>query len=112
MAVKNIAVSIDPRDFMKGDVVITKRTYAGAASSFKTKCTRCGEFFKTTYRRMGRLGTPRACEVRNIPQCSPCRSRYRKNRTPAPITDPSRLLPAHPQAGLLSQLELPACALA
>lgn len=66
---------------MLGDVVITKRTYVGSnrgATKLQTRCSNCGELFPAQYRRMGRIGTPRACEVRNIPQCSPCRSRYTK----------------------------------
>lgn len=87
MSLKHIRTRVDHDAWTKGDVVIVKKTYAGIAldgsrnaKAMSTRCTKCGGFFPTQYRRMGRIGTKRACEVRNIPQCSPCRSRYHKER--------------------------------
>lgn len=76
-----IRVAIDQADFMKGDVVIVKRTFVqgrelASTPKLLTRCSSCKEFFPTQYRRMGRAGTRRACEVRNVPQCSKCRGRY------------------------------------
>jgi hypothetical protein len=78
MSLKHIRTAVDPDLFMKGDVFIVKRTYANSNGRGKheTICTRCEKPFPTQYRRMGRFGTARACEVRNIPQCPPCRGRY------------------------------------
>lgn len=73
---QHIRVSIDHELFMKGDVIITKRTFLGPKGKLETICTSCDETFPTTYRRMGRLGSKRALEVRNVPQCPKCRARH------------------------------------
>jgi hypothetical protein len=55
-----------------GDVIVLKHQYLTPKGSLLTVCSRCGLLFPTTFRRMKRG----RCEVRNVPQCSPCRSRY------------------------------------
>jgi hypothetical protein len=99
---QHISVAVNPDLILKGDVIIIKRTYFDPSAPMRlvTKCTRCAGTFPTELRRMQSLDSygKRRCEVRNIPQCPPCRSRYPK-KCPSylgiPITDPSRLLPAH-----------------
>ena len=84
MTVEHIRASIDRADVMKGDVVIVKRTYFDprqpVGQQLRTICTRCGDSFPTQFRRMGAFGSARACEVRNIPECSDCRSSYRRKK--------------------------------
>jgi hypothetical protein len=81
MSLQHIRTAVDPEQILKGDVVIIKRTYASFAGSgqHRTKCTKCGNLFPTEYRRMAKSGK-RQLEVRNIPQCRPCRSRYHAER--------------------------------
>jgi hypothetical protein len=107
MSLKHIRTAIDPEQFMKGDVVIVKRTYVNVLGNGKheTRCTHCSKFFPTTYRRMGRYGTARACEVRNVPQCSKCRGRYRKPRySPSDVYGSSPGLDALRDAAALKRL--------
>jgi hypothetical protein len=74
-----IRTLVDHAAITKGDVVIAKHILPTPAGLLSV-CTRCGGLFKTTYRRMAPLAKrgPRSCEVRSVPQCSPCRSSYRK----------------------------------
>jgi hypothetical protein len=82
MSLTHIRTAIDREQFTKGDVVIVKRTIVDASQpagkQMKTICTKCGELFPTSFRRMGPLGSKRACEVRNVPVCVACRGSYRK----------------------------------
>jgi hypothetical protein len=77
MSLQHIRTAVDPDLVLKGDVVIIKRTYTDHAGrgQHRTVCTRCSNLFPTELRRMASSGS-RALEVRNIPQCRPCRSRY------------------------------------
>jgi serine/threonine protein kinase HipA of HipAB toxin-antitoxin module len=77
MSLQHIRTAVDPELVLKGDVVIIKRTYTDHAGrgQHRTVCTRCSNLFPTELRRMASSGS-RALEVRNIPQCRPCRSRY------------------------------------
>lgn len=81
MSLQHIRTAVDPDLVLKGDVVIIKRTYTDHAGRgrHRTVCTRCSNLFPTELRRMASSG-PRALEVRNIPQCRPCRSRYSAER--------------------------------
>jgi hypothetical protein len=78
MSLQHIKVAIDPEKVLKGDVIIIKRTYFDPSAKLKlvTICTNCGNQFPTELRRMQATGK-RGLEVRNVPQCAPCRSRYR-----------------------------------
>lgn len=83
MSLQRIRTSVNPELFFsQGDVLIAKHVAPGANGSSTSTCTRpgCGRSFKTTFRRMGRVGTKRGCEVRSVPQCPPCRARYAKAR--------------------------------
>lgn len=104
---KRISVTIDSEKFMKGDVIIIKRTFWDPRRKDKlsTLCTKCGDSFRTELRRMERLDKKgvRSCEVRNVPQCQKCR-RWRGEMTPL-ITDPARLLPAHVEAHEIERAE-------
>src|SRR6266498_2827976 len=87
MSLTHIRSAVDHEQPLLGDVVIIKRTYvdpkATPGKQLQTLCTDCGQLFTTSFRRMGRLGSRRACEVRNVPQCSPCRSKYAEARKAA-----------------------------
>ena len=87
MSLQHIKIAVDHDDFIKGDVVIVKRTYvdprATAGRQMQTLCTRCHKLFPTTFRRMSGPQGGRWCEVRNVPQCLACRSRYRKEKVAA-----------------------------
>jgi len=83
MSLQHIEVAVDPEQTAKGDVVIIKRSFWNAKDGrLETRCTHCGKVFKTELRRMERLYSygKRQVEVRNIPQCPTCRSRYRKEK--------------------------------
>src|SRR5438874_1063407 len=78
MSLQHIKVAVDPDLVLKGDVIIIKRTYFDPSAKLKlvTICTNCGEKFPTELRRMQNAGK-RRLEVRNVPQCASCRSRYK-----------------------------------
>lgn len=72
-----VRVSTLPTSSPLADVVVLRNTVqagAGTRGRLMSKCTHCGEWFVTTLRRMEPDGTL----VRNVPQCVPCRNRYRK----------------------------------
>jgi hypothetical protein len=79
MSLQRIKTAVDHQQPQLGDVVIVKRTVcdvsAPAGKQLQTICTKCGSKFPTQFRRMSRKGEGRDCEVRNIPQCSACRSK-------------------------------------
>jgi hypothetical protein len=80
MSLSFIKTAIDREQPNLGDVVIVKHTFfdPGVEGQLVTVCTDCGKRFPTQFRRMGKVGTARACEVRNVPQCPKCRAKYRK----------------------------------
>jgi hypothetical protein len=79
-----IRTVVDHAAIAKGDVLIAKHVIP-TPKYLMSICTKCGGLFRTGWRRMAPLKNrgARSCEVRSIPQCSPCRSSYRKMRRAA-----------------------------
>lgn len=95
MSLSFIRTAIDREQPPLGDVVIVKHSkfQPSAPLQLVTICSHCGKDFPAQFRRMGKPGTKRALEVRNVPQCPACRSRYPKKAKTAAAQQELELRP-------------------